>query len=268
IETAPGHAATLDGTSQGALTIAGTYQVTNNSTTFLSGTINSNGTISVNSTGSFTDLRIADGTTLTGGGSVLLSDSPNNRIYGAANSGTETLTNVNNTISGAGQIGVSNSIEFINQSAGVINATSATNALIISPTTNGTLVSANGGGFVNQGLLEATAAGGLVLNGGQFNNTGGVILADGATSQVQLINSASVAGGTLRTTNGGLFSISGNASVDQITGTLGTITVTGSGTLSATNGINFNGIDATASSAPTNGGQLTLNITAGGLTIG
>ena len=149
---------------------AGTIQLDNNTTTNLSGTITNSGTILVNSTGNFTDLRIADGTTLTGGGSVVLSDSPFNRIYGTANSGTETLTNVNNTISGAGQIGVSNSIEFINQSAGVINATSATNALIITPTTNSTLVSANGGGFVNQGLLEATAAGGLVLNGGQFNN--------------------------------------------------------------------------------------------------
>src|SRR5205807_9463984 len=45
IETAAGNAATLDGTSQGALTIAGTYQVINNSTTFLNGTITNTGTI-------------------------------------------------------------------------------------------------------------------------------------------------------------------------------------------------------------------------------
>src|SRR5207253_1814567 len=124
--------------------------------------------------GSLTDLHIVDGTMLTGGGSVILSDSPNNRIFGATNSGGETLTNVNNTISGSGQIGTSNSIEFINQSAGVINA-NGSNALIIAPTINSTLVSANGGGFVNQGLLEATAAGGLVLSGGQFNNKVGMI---------------------------------------------------------------------------------------------
>src|SRR4029077_6014987 len=186
IQTAAGHNASLDGTSQGALTIAGTYQGTDNSTTFLNGTITNTGTILLNSSGDSTDLRIADGTMLTGGGSVILSDNPNNRIWGTTNSGAETLTNVNNTISGAGQFGAFNSIEFINQSAGVINATSGTNALIIRPTTNSTLVSANGGGFVNQGLLEATAAGGLVLSGGQFNNTGGVILADGGSSQVQI----------------------------------------------------------------------------------
>jgi hypothetical protein len=269
IQTASGYAATLDGTSQGALTIAGTYQASITSDTYLSGMIINKGTISLNAgSGSACNLIISDGTMLTGGGNVILSDSPYNRIYGAANSGAETLTNVNNTISGAGQIGYSNSIEFINQSAGVINANSATNALTISPTTNSTVVNANGGGFVNQGLLEATAAGGLVLSGGQFNNTGGVILADGSSSQVQIVSNTSVTGGTLRTINGGSFSIGGNAAVDQITGTLGTITVTSTGALSATSGINFNGIDGTASSAPTNGGQLTLNITSGGLTIG
>ena len=62
IETAPGNAATLDGTSQGALTIAGTYQGSNNSTTFLNGTINNTGTISINAGGNSTDLRIADRT--------------------------------------------------------------------------------------------------------------------------------------------------------------------------------------------------------------
>ncbi|HWY51255.1 MAG TPA: FecR domain-containing protein [Chthoniobacterales bacterium] len=300
-QTAAGHAATLDGTSQGALTIAGTYQVTNNSTTFLNGTITNTGTISINAGANTADLRIADGTMLTGGGNVILSDSPNNRIWGTANTGTETLTNVNNTISGAGQIGVSNSIEFINQSAGVIDATSATNALIITPTTQSAVVNPNGGGFVNQGLLEATAAGGLVLNGGQFNNTGGVILSDGITSQVQLINNVSVTGGTLRTTNAGNFSIAGNAAVDQITGTSGTITVTAAGALSAVNGINFNGVnggpggtlslsapsvtfgsaasqingallnggDATGPSSPGgNGGTFSVTATSGDITVG
>src|SRR5205807_5286877 len=58
IESAAGHFAILDGTSQGALTIAGTYQVTNNSGTFLNGTINNTGTILINAAANFTDLRI------------------------------------------------------------------------------------------------------------------------------------------------------------------------------------------------------------------
>src|SRR5205085_1451615 len=152
---------------------------------------------SINSTANSTDLRITDGTTLSGGGSITLSDNGLGRIYGTLNSGAETLTNVNNTISGAGQIGFSNSIEFINQSAGVIDATSASNALIISPTTNSPLVSANGGGFVNQGLLEVTDAGGLVLSVGQFNNKGGMIEAIGSGNNVYLENNVTISGGTL-----------------------------------------------------------------------
>src|SRR5438309_327586 len=119
------------------------------------------------------------------------------------------LTIVNITISVAGQIGFFfslylDSIEFINQSAGVINATSGTNALIISPTTNSTVVSANGGGFVNQGLLEATGAGGLVLSGGQFNNNGGTIEAIGSGNNVYLVNNVTISGGTLTDSGGGL----------------------------------------------------------------
>ena len=114
IETVTGQAATLDGSSQGAMNNTGTYVGTNNSTTYLSGVINNTGSLVVEAGGNNTDLRFADGTTLQGGGSVVLSDSPENRLFGAANSGVETVTNVNNTITGAGQLGASNSIEFIN----------------------------------------------------------------------------------------------------------------------------------------------------------
>src|SRR4029077_467064 len=272
--------ATLDGTSQGALTIVGTYQGSNNSTTFLNGTINNSGTILLNSTGNFTDLRIADGTMLTGGGSVILSDSPNNRIYGTLNSGAETLTNVNNTISGAGQIGVSNSIEFINQSAGVINATSATNALIITPTTNGTLVSANGGGFVNQGLLEATAAGGLVLSGGQFNNKGAMIEAIGSGHNVLLENNVTISGGTLSDSGGGLIESASSSATNNVSldGTSqGALTIAGTyqvsdrsatflnGTINNTGTILLNSAGSSADlriadgTILTGGGSVTLN---------
>src|SRR4029077_6426458 len=269
--------ATLDGTSQGALTIVGTYQGSNNSTTFLNGTINNSGTILLNSTGNFTDLRIADGTMLTGGGSVILSDSPNNRIYGTLNSGAETLTNVNNTISGAGQFGVSNSIEFINQSAGVIDATSSTNALIITPTTNSTLVSSNGGGFVNQGLLEATAAGGLVLNSGQFNNKAAMIEAVGSGNNVTLENNVTISGGTLSGSGGGLVeTAAGNAATLDGT-SQGALTIAGTyqvtnnsttflngaiintGTISINAGANFTDLRISDGTMLTGGGSVLLS---------
>src|SRR5438045_9121934 len=50
--------------------------------------------------------------------------------------------------------------------------------------------------FVNQGLLEATAAGGLVLSVGQFNNNGGTIEAIGSGNNVFLEFGVSLSGGT------------------------------------------------------------------------
>ena len=70
----------------------------------LSGVIDNAGSIELNSTGSGTELElIQNGITLQGGGALTLSDSGDNVIAGTLPS--VTLTNVDNTISGAGQIG-------------------------------------------------------------------------------------------------------------------------------------------------------------------
>ncbi len=203
VETLTGYSAQLDGSSQGAITLAGTYLANNASTTVLNGTVNNTGTIQLNSAGNVTNLLVADGTQLTGGGKITLSDNTQNYFYGVTNSGTETVTNVNNTISGAGHIGWSNSLLFINKS--VINA-DGTNTLTLQPTTIDTtgLVTANGGGFVNQGTMEATNTGGLGLNGGVFNNKDGTIQAVGTNNNVYLFNGTTVAGGTLQGVNGGM----------------------------------------------------------------
>ncbi|HLG89932.1 MAG TPA: choice-of-anchor D domain-containing protein [Alphaproteobacteria bacterium] len=230
VQTTTGQQASLDGTSQGALTNSGTFQVTNNSTVFLDGTINNTGTINVAAGGNSTDLRMADGTQLTGGGTITLSDSANNRIFGAANNGIETVTNVNNTIQGAGQFGVSNSLEFINKAT--IDA-NGTNQLVIAPTTNGTLVSANKGGFVNQGLLEATNTGGLVLNGGVFNNQTGTIEAIGTGNNVYLQNSVTIAGGTVTSSGGGIVQMVAGHTATLDGSTVGALT--NSGTFQVTN---------------------------------
>src|SRR4029077_759472 len=100
-------------------------------------------------------------------------------------------------------IGICNSIEITNQLAGVMNA-NVSNSLIISPTTNTTVVSVNVGGFVNHGLLEATNVGVLVLSGGQFNNNGGTVQANGIGNNVYLENSVTISGGTLTDSGGGL----------------------------------------------------------------
>src|SRR6266550_7269323 len=68
------------------------------------GTILNTGTIALNSTGDETDLEIlVRGASLTGGGQVILSDNSQNVVFGGDASAV--LDNVDNTISGAGQLG-------------------------------------------------------------------------------------------------------------------------------------------------------------------
>ena len=139
----------------------------------LSGIIDNTGTIELNSTGSGTLLQlIQHGITLQGGGQVILSDSGDNVISGTVDD--VTLTNVDNTISGAGQIGAGQ-MTLINE--GTIIAT-GTNALVIDTGSNV---------ITNSGTLEATGSGGLVINSDIDNSGliwahGGNVTANGAVS--------------------------------------------------------------------------------------
>ncbi|MBR1155264.1 VCBS domain-containing protein [Bradyrhizobium sp. JYMT SZCCT0428] len=130
----------------------------------LSGIIENTGTIELNSTGAETDLQlIQHGITLEGRGQVILSDSTENVITGTVSD--VTLTNVDNTISGAGQLGAGQMI-LINE--GTIIAT-GTNSLEIDTGANT---------IVNSGTLEATGSGGLVIDSNLDNS--GLLWANGA----------------------------------------------------------------------------------------
>ena len=73
----------------------------------LEGTINNIGTIALNSTGDHTKLQIiGDGLTIEGGGKVTLSDSSANAIVGSTSTSINIVHYVDNTIAGAGQIGI------------------------------------------------------------------------------------------------------------------------------------------------------------------
>jgi hypothetical protein len=111
---------------------------------------------------------IQSGLTLEGGGRIILSDSDQNFISGI--SPGITLTNVDNTISGAGQIGDWQTI-LINQ--GTIVAT-GTHALTIDTGSNV---------VINSGILEATGAGGLDRNSDISNS--GLIWADGGNITIE-----------------------------------------------------------------------------------
>ena len=180
-----------------AVTNSGTYQLPNNTATTINGTITNSGTIQLNSVGNYTELIAGgSGATLSGGGTVSLSNNSANVIYGAA--GADGLTNTNNTIQGSGNIG-DNQMTLVNQAT--INANQAT-ALTIQ-TSNGA---------TNTGTLEATAGGNLVLQGDTYTNTGGTILASGTGSVVTLLN-PTIKGGTLSTSNGGVIQASNSGTV-------------------------------------------------------
>jgi len=195
--------ATLNGVS---ISSGSTFTAVNASSTTLQGTINlaPTATLLQNSTGSFTDLHISGTVELAGGGTLAMSSSPNNRIFAT---GSDTLINdVNNTIQGAGQLGINNSgFAFTLNNAGTINANSSGNTLQVAPTNTVT----------NTGLMEATNGGTLALIG-TFTNTGGTILATGASSIVEL-NGSTITGGILTTSGGGTVQNSGTATLDGVT---------------------------------------------------
>jgi hypothetical protein len=206
--------ATLDSVT---ISDGSTVTAINSSSTTLQNTItiNPTGTLALSSTGSFTDLHINGTVELAGGGTLAMSNSPNNRIFAT---GTDTLINdAGNTIQGAGQLGINNSgFAFTLINNGVIDANQSATALQVAPTTT----------VMNNNLLEASNGGTLVLTGGAFNNAG-TILGTGAGSVVEL-NGSTINGGTLTTASGGTIQNSGTA-------TLNGVTISGGSTFTAVN---------------------------------
>ncbi|MDH2354847.1 calcium-binding protein [Bradyrhizobium sp. SSUT112] len=122
----------------------------------LSGIIHNTGSISLASTGDETDLQLIEhGISLDGGGQVLLSDRSENFITGTASD--VTLTNVDNTISGAGHLGAGSMI-LINE------------GLIVATGINSLELDTGANAIANSGTLEATGSGGLVIDSSIANS--------------------------------------------------------------------------------------------------
>ncbi len=207
---------TLDGATQGALTITGTYTVSNNTETVLVGTINNTGTISLISNNANTIVTFNGGVTLTGGGLVTMSQAQTNGQPILRNVNNGALTNVNNLIQGAGQFG-NNGLLITNQAAGVINA-NATNPLAL-----------NNGTVTNLGLIEASAGGTLQVFVTVINK-GATLLATGSGSAVQLESGDDIEGGTISAAAGGTFTGVSTATFDGTT--QGALTINGTYTVS------------------------------------
>jgi hypothetical protein len=206
------------GTGAGAN--AGVIAIANNSNFIAGGTVDNVGEITVNSGGNVTSFQVeAAGMTLSGGGKVILGDSSQNQIFG--DTATATLTNVDNTISGAGRIGNGQTsiagaggLALTNDAKGVINAVGA-NTLVLNTGLNV---------VVNNGLLEGSGVGGLTIQGATVNDSAGGTLQANTNSNVSL-QSADIMGGFLKTVGTG--SIQTIDFYSQLDGTTSAVTNTG-----------------------------------------
>ena len=136
----------------------------------LAGPITNSGAIQLDSSGQTARLTIAAaGVVLSGGGKVQLTDNFNNSIIGV--SGAATLVNVDNIISGSGNLG-GDQLTLDNQKSGVIDASGTTVSLILQ--TGKTF------GDTNEGLVETTGAGGLTIITSTVMVNSGTVQAAGA----------------------------------------------------------------------------------------
>ena len=206
IEATFGATDTLSG-----VTIAGgsLVEIKDGATLTLSGTISNSGAIEVDPLVASGVLLVGSSSaTLTGGGKVSMGGL--DALIEAVSSGT-TLINVNNTISGAGQVGLGDGdLTLVN--SGVVNA-NRTSALTLD----------TGSTVANSGTLEATSSGNLVIADNVSNariiealgsaatvqiertitNTSARHHAGlGGTAQIELAG-ATILGGTLRTSGAG-----------------------------------------------------------------
>ncbi len=210
------------------LTIDGNFTVSNNATLYLAGTITNLGdSFQVINQGNASNIYIDDTTvTLDGGGTIVLGGLADlSRIADLSGSALGVLNNVDNIIQGKGQIGV-NSLQVINEPAGVIDANDSSGTLELDPRTTGPMM--------NEGFMRASNGGQLVFTGsggGVFDNTGGTIEAL-ASSTVTLAAGASISGGILQTSDDGMIQVAANQSASLTDLTIdGNFTVPNNATL-------------------------------------
>ena len=196
-------------------------QVSDDTTLTLQDTIDCNATVTNDGTitlaqGCHSSLIINGNITLAGSGTVVLSGDTDSIV--GTGEGKNTLHNAN-TIEGSGTIG-GDDLVFINQACGIVDADMCGHTLVLD---TGTTV-------INLGLLEATNGGTLEIED-SVCNVGGTIAASGRGSVVDL-DGATVTGGTLETSCGGLIETTG-------TSTLLNVTIADGSTLEAGTGATF-----------------------------
>ena len=205
--------ATLDGSTEGAITLAdgSTYTGGGSTTTSLIGTLNL-GTSSGSNLALAGNLQLTGNASISGPGSITIASGQ------IGTNGTQyALTNAV-TIQGYGEIGsnVGSDYPYLSlANSGTINANSSGNTLEIGGT---------GTSITNTGLFEATNGGTLLLNtSATILNSGANITANGTGSTVSF-DQVTVQGGTLSGLNGGVLQTIGSDKLDGFTS--GAITLT------------------------------------------
>jgi hypothetical protein len=225
-----GNFTAIDGTGLGRN--AGSIVVGNGTTFTVGGNLTNAGVILFKGDIPSTNLVLASNTTLSGGGTVTLDLGGNIRdeieVEAATGAGNVILTNVNNTITGGGDIAATNSdsqsLTLVNQSKGVIDGGIGDEALSFGSNEVRNFI-------LNRGLIEAGGdynPANLTINDTRISGVGGKINAN-TEANIQL-NDCLVVGQVLSTETIGYISILQGSSV-TLAGTLqnaGEIVLSGS----------------------------------------
>ncbi|MCA9290806.1 MAG: hypothetical protein KDA25_06735 [Phycisphaerales bacterium] len=171
------------------VTIDGVYEIRSNGDSRFTGEITNLGVIELQA-GAGTRFRVSGVCTLSGGGSILTTDSTANRIDGNGG-GSDLLINLDHAIRGAGVLGGA-SMGIHND--GLIEAVHAASPLTLDT---------NAQGMINTGTLRASDGATLAIQHTIIDNDGGVI--EAAEGSIVTIRDAPmvITGGTLRTTGTG-----------------------------------------------------------------
>ncbi len=219
--------------SMGGGTVNGPMTIADNSRLRLTADATYNGVLSMASGGNFTDLQIDGARTLGGSATIVMSNGPNNRIYGTNGTGDSLSIGSNITIQGSGRIG--DSAGFVFNNAGTVVATQSTPLLINAP-----------GSVNNTGTLRAD--GGTLQLQTTVNSAGGQIEARNG-SRVELLNGSVINNAAFSATGAGsLITTVGGATVSMGGGTVnGPMTIADNSRLRLTANATYNGVLSMAS---------------------
>ncbi|MCB2153288.1 hypothetical protein KQI84_00250 [bacterium] len=188
------------------VTLAGAFNHNNGIYVTLQNQLTNNGTYTISSSGSTTELSAYDTVAINGTGEIVLQNQNNASIhYRDLSAAPNQITHgANHTIRGTGEIsGITVGGNFINQGTILADA-------------SGRLIIALGGGIFSDsgGTLRATGSGGLELASSYFSNFGNIEVLDGSKlylSSVQLTT------GTLTTAGTGTVEAEGSITAQGVT---------------------------------------------------